>query len=125
MAVPASAQDVTGRWRTTEPIGEGEGSQTIVFNFEARGAELTGTITMGPVVGVAIQDGKVDGNTISFRQTIVGRGGGSGTLNLLYEGTLSGDLINFSRRPATDVERGGGRGFSIADPVEFAAERIG
>jgi hypothetical protein len=79
---------------------------------------------MGPMLGLAIQDGTINGNMISFRQTIVGRGGGSGTLNLLYEGTLNGDLINFSRRPATDVESGG-RGNNVAAPVEFTAERIG
>jgi hypothetical protein len=124
MALPASAQDFTGRWRTTEPVGEGEGSTTIVFNFEADGNNLTGTITMGPLLGLAIEDGMVDGARISFRQTIVGRGGGSGTLTLVYEGTMEGELIRFMRRPATDVERGGGRGFSVADPVEFAAERI-
>ena len=124
VAVPASAQNAGGRWRATA-LGPG-GEVSMVFNFEVSGNELTGTLTMGPLFGVPIQDGKVDGNRISFKQTIQGRGGGSGTLTLDYTGIVSADEIAFTRVSATGGGggRGGRGGADLRDEVEFTAERV-
>ena len=133
IALPAAAQNAGGRWRATV-LGPG-GEVSMVFNFEVNGNELSGTISMGPIFGAPIEEGMVDGNQISFKQTIQGRGGGSGTLTLDYSGTVSGDEIAFTRVSATgggggDGDGGGrggrgGRGRAdLRDEVEFTAERV-
>ena len=125
ITVPASAQNAAGRWRATA-LGPG-GEVAMVFNFEVNGSELAGTITMGPLFGVPIEEGTSDGNRITFKQTIQGRGGGSGTLTLDYTGIVSGDEIAFARVSATGSGGGdgGGRGGAdLRDPVEFTAERV-
>ena len=129
IAVPASAQNAGGRWRATA-LGPG-GEVTMVFNFEVSGSDLTGTITMGPLYGIPIEEGAVDGNRITFKQTIQGRGGGSGTLTLDYTGVVSSDEIAFTRVSATgggSGDGGGGRGgrgrADLRDEVEFTAERV-
>ena len=133
-AVPASAQNAEGRWRAVALAPGGE-EVTMVFNFEVRGNELTGTISMGPLFGLPIDGGMVNGSQISFQQTIQGRGGGSGTLTLDYTGTVNGDRIAFTRVSATGGGGGGGNGGGrggggrggggdVRDEVEFTAERV-
>ncbi len=136
-AVPASAQNAEGRWRATALAPGGE-EVVMVFNFEVSGNDLTGTISMGTLFGVPIDEGMVNGNQISFQQTMQGRGGGSGTLTLNYTGTVSGDEIAFTRVSSTgggsgDGDRGGrggggrggrGGGGDLRDEVEFTAERV-
>ena len=128
IAVPASAQDASGRWRATA-LGPG-GDVVMVFNFEVSGSGLTGTVTMGPLFGVPIEEGMVEGNRIKFKQTIQGRGGGSGTLALDYVGVVSGDEITFTRVSATGGGGGnaGGRGgrdrADLRDEIEFTAVRV-
>ena len=125
IAVPASAQNAAGRWRATA-LGPG-GEVAMVFNFEVNGSELTGTITMGPLFEVPIEEGTSDGNRITFKQTIQGRGGGSGTLTLDYRGIVSGEEIAFTRVSATGGGAGDGGGrvaADLRDAVEFTAERV-
>ncbi len=126
-ALPASGQDASGRWRATA-LGPG-GEVSMVFNFEVIGDDLTGTVTMGPLFGVPIEMGVVDGNRIAFEQTIQGRGGGSGTLTLDYTGVVSADEIAFTRVSATGGGsdgggRGGRGGSDLRDAIEFVAERV-
>jgi hypothetical protein len=101
----ASAADATGKWAGETPGRNG--NQPITFNLKASGSTLTGTITTAQGE-TPISDGKVDGDTITFTQTIQGR---DGTPNkLTYTGKVSADSIELTRE--------GGRG-----PVTITAKK--
>jgi hypothetical protein len=101
----ASAADATGKWAGETPGRNG--NQPITFTLKAEGSALTGTITTAQG-DRPIEEGKVDGDNISFSLTAPGR---DGTPNKqTYKGKVSGDSIEFTRE--------GGRG-----PVTFTAKK--
>lgn len=87
-------------------------SREITFNFAVNGDQLTGTMTT-PRGDSDITDGKVDGNQISFTQTMTF---GDREVKINYKGTVSddGNSIEFTRsfvRPeGGDGGQGGGQG---------------
>lgn len=99
-AVTALAADVTGKWSGT--VTTPRGDQQITFNFKADGAALTGTVsTMRG--DVDITDGKIDGDKISFVETL---SFGDNQIKINFSGVVDGDTIKFTRtlgdRPPTD-----------------------
>ena len=86
------AADVTGKWSAQVPSRGGELRDTT-FVFKQDGAKLTGTMT-GPQGDIPIQNGKVEGDTISFDTTM---NFGGNEVKILYKGTVSGDEIKFKR----------------------------
>ena len=89
----------------------GRGGQTreATFTFKVDGNTLTGSVS-SPRGDADISDGKIDGNQISFTQTLEFNGN---TVKLLYKGIVSGDEIKFTRA------RDGGD----QPPQEFTAKR--
>ena len=86
-----SAADVDGAWSGT--ISGPMGDFPVSFTFKADGAKLTGK-TMGPDgTDVPIQDGKIDGNNISFTVTF---DFGGMPFMLSYKGVVSADQIKMS-----------------------------
>jgi hypothetical protein len=74
---------IEGRWEGK--LRTGNGDATMAFRFEVKGQVLTG-ISETPAGSQTIDDGKVNGNRISFNTTVNG--------NLIkHEGTVSGDTI--------------------------------
>ena len=108
LALTALAADVSGKWTAQVP-GRGGQTREATFNFKVDGNTLTGTVS-GRQGDVPIADGKIDGDHISFTQTMEVNGN---TMKFTYKGTISGDQINFTR------ERDGGEG----QPQEFTAKR--
>jgi hypothetical protein len=97
----AAAADVTGKW-TAETPGRNGTPQVTTFDLKADGAKLEGNVTtvrQGAPVVTPIADGKVDGDTISFTQTMTM---GGNEVKLSYTGKVKGDSIEFTRE--------GGRG---------------
>jgi beta-galactosidase len=98
--VPVGA-GVTGLWRPVPRAQEGNsllalvlGSGGIIFTFEQDGSKLMGTVegTGGGFFGggdvpLSIEEGKVDGNNISFKAG-----------NTTYSGTLTTDQIELQRK---------------------------
>ena len=82
-AVPAHAADIDGKWSGS--LDTPMGAVQIGFNFKADGATLTGTMT-GPDGGdIAIKNGKIDADKISF---VVSIDVGGMALDLNYTGVL-------------------------------------
>jgi hypothetical protein len=108
LALTAMAADVSGKWTAQVP-GRGGQTRDATFNLKADGNTLTGTVT-GPRGDTDIAEGKVDGDQISFTQTMEFNGN---TIKFMYKGTVSGDAIKFTRT------RDGGD----APPQEFTAKR--
>src|SRR6478672_9298077 len=84
----ALAADVNGKWTAQVPGRQGQAREQS-FNFKVEGDKLTGTIS-GRQSDVAIADGKVSGDTISFTVKME-RGGNS--VEQKYTGTVAGDEI--------------------------------
>lgn len=105
--VSAPAADVSGKWlaKLEGPMGAME----ITFNFEVKGAELTGTVS-DPMGGDnKIQDGKVNGDEVAF---VVMAGGGE--FKLTYKGKLAGEDLKLT------MSFGGGD----MPPMELTAKRV-
>ena len=91
MCVAALAHDVDGKWtgNMTTPGGE----VPVNLTFKADGAKLTGSTSGPDGATIAIADGKIDGNNLSFTVTFdfVGM-----PLTLNYKGVMAGSEIKFT-----------------------------
>ena len=87
------------------------GEQTVTIMLKAEGMKLTGSVSGGQGGSTAIENGKVEGDTVSFSTKAMGRGG---EVTQKFTGNVKGDEILFTR------ETEGGRGPA---KVEFTAKR--
>jgi hypothetical protein len=90
-AALAMAADVTGAWKAQVPGRDGQ-TREMTLTFKVDGATLTGSIS-SPGGEIAISDGKISGDDISF--TVV-RKFGDNEVKVLYKGKVSGDTIKFT-----------------------------
>jgi hypothetical protein len=98
LAGGAMAGDVAGTW--TSEFDSQIGVQKYTFVFQVDGETLTGTATgerMGETAEVAITDGTVVGDKVSFTEILDFQGQ---ELPITYEGTVEGDEIKFTRNVA-------------------------
>jgi hypothetical protein len=105
--VVALAADITGKWTAEVPGRQGNAQETT-FTFKQDGSALTGSMTGGRGGDVNISDGKVEGDTVSFKVTRERQGQ---AMTQSYTGKVSGSEIKFKRE--------GGRG----EPIEFTAKK--
>jgi len=90
-AAPARAADVDGKW--TGSLDTPMGAVQVGFNFKADGAKLTGTTTGPDGSEIAIKDGKVDGDKITF---LVSIDFGGMSLDLNYTGVVKKDTVELT-----------------------------
>lgn len=90
-AIIASAADISGNWKGTAEGPNGAIERTFVFKQD--GTKLTGETTSEFLGKSVINDGKVEGNDISFSITANFNGE---ERKLSYKGTVSGDEIKLS-----------------------------
>jgi hypothetical protein len=82
----AWAADFNGRWESS--LNTPNGDVQLVFHFKVDGAKLTGSVET-PNGGVDIEEGKVDGDKISFKTHV-------GDSEVTHDGTISGDTIQLA-----------------------------
>jgi hypothetical protein len=82
LAYAAYAAAVDGTWKGT--VDTPAGTFEITLALKADGDQLTGTVQGGPAAEMKIEEGKIDGDKVSF---IVNMEFGK----LTYAGTVSGD----------------------------------
>jgi hypothetical protein len=87
LTLAATAADIAGKWSGQVPA-RGE-AVAATFTFKVEGDKLTGTMT-GPQGEVALQEGKVSGDRISFTTP-------GGNAKIMFEGTVSGNEIKMTR----------------------------
>ena len=92
LVMTAAAADVTGKWVGDMPTRNA--TRETTFDLKAAGDKLTGTMS-GPQGDVPIQDGKISGSDISFK---VSFDAGGNTIVIMFNGTVSGDQIKFTRK---------------------------
>jgi len=128
------AAGIDGKWQAEVP-GRG-GPISVTLDLRAEGETLTGSIG-----DIEIQDGKVDGEAVSFVQVLTR---GQRQIRFKYEGKVMGDSLELTRtlvRPAGMAPnrpgprtgqgggpprggQGGGRGGGFAAPFTFTANRV-
>ncbi len=108
IVLAAWAADISGQWVAEIPGRQGQ-AQTTTFTFKADGDRLTGTIAT-PRGETPISDGKIQGDDVSFTQTLEF---GGNQMKFLYKGKVAGSEIKFTR------QREGGEG----QAREFTAKR--
>ncbi|MCS7026758.1 MAG: hypothetical protein NZV14_18315 [Bryobacteraceae bacterium] len=93
---------VDGRWvaEVKQPERKekrGRDTLTTVFEFKTDGNKLTGTVSAGgrKAAAMEITDGKVEGNTITFKTVQKSRR--KGDIEIEWRGTLEGDQLKLSR----------------------------
>ena len=107
LTMAAAAADVSGKWVAQVPGRNGQAREQSM-TFKADGAALTGTVSGRQGAEVAISDGKIDGDNISF---VVKMEANGNAIVQKYSGMVAGDELKMKRE--------GGQGA----PVEFTAKR--
>lgn len=106
----AYAADITGKW--TAQFDTQVGLQKYTYEFKVDGTTLTGK-ALGNIAGAvsqsAIQDGKINGDEISFVEMQDYQGQ---QVRIVYKGKVTGDEIKFSRTVADQINE------------EFVAKRV-
>lgn len=100
------AADVAGKWVAQVPGRDGQTREQAI-TFAVDGDKLSGTMAGGPGPEAKIEDGKIEGDKLSFKVT---REMGGNSVTWTYKGVIAGDEIKFTRE--------GGRA-----PQEFVAKR--
>jgi hypothetical protein len=90
-AFSAAAADVSGTWKGTADTPNGPVERTFIFKVD--GNKLTGETSSNMFGKSQIEDGKVDGDNISFTITVNFQGN-EGKVN--YKGKVDGDQIKFT-----------------------------
>ena len=88
-AAVAAAADVNGKWRGQVTGREGQ-TRDLTFNLKAESGTLTGDYVGPSGRQIAITDGKIAGDDISFAVTI---DFGGNTMKFNYSGKVAGDEI--------------------------------
>ena len=107
-ALSATAADVSGTWKGTAQTPNGPVERT--FTFKVDGDKLTGETSSDMFGKSVIEDGKVDGDNISFTITVSVQGN-EGKVN--YKGKVEGDSIKFTVEIPAYNQR-----------VEYTAKRV-
>ena len=95
------AADPSGKWEATSQTPRGEVKTT--FHLKTDGDKLTGTVGNSMTGESEIQDGKISGDEITFKQ-LVERGDRKMTVE--WTGKINGDQIEFTRK-FTGMPEGG------------------
>ena len=95
-ALPATAADVTGKWKAE--FESQIGAQKYIFEFKVEGEKLTGKASyerMGQKGETELKEGRVNGDEIFFVETVKLEGN---ELRIEYKGKVAGDEITFTRK---------------------------
>jgi hypothetical protein len=88
-ALSAAGADVSGKWQGTVPGRDGN-QREVRFQFEAKGDRLTGNM-LGPAgESIAIAEGKLHAQGLSFKVTLQFNGT---PLSLFYTGKFEGEEL--------------------------------
>ena len=97
VGAPVSAADVTGSWKWT--VERNGNTIETTLKLKQDGEKLTGTISGPQGSETEIADGKVSGDTVSFKVT---REFNGNKVVQQFEGKLSGDTIKGERKSERD-----------------------
>jgi len=90
--VCAHAADISGKWtgKFITPVG----INNYVYNFQVQGNVLTGDTNSSDTGKSVVQNGKINGNNISFTEPAKYNGQ---AITVTYTGVIQGDTIKLTR----------------------------
>ena len=91
LAATAAAAGATGKWKGN--LETDDGSRELTFDLKADGGKLTGTVAGLLDRSLDVNEGKVEGSTITF--SVISEWDGN-AVKLVYKGELAGDEIKFT-----------------------------
>ena len=97
-AIVGSAADISGNWKGTADLQGQAIERTFVFKVD--GTKLTGETNSQLLGKSTIEDGKIDGDNISFTITANFQGN---ALKMTYKGKVSGDTIKLTADLGADI----------------------
>jgi hypothetical protein len=92
-SIAALAADFNGKW--TSQFDTQIGQQKYTYEFHVDGAKLTGKAINEQFGPTDIQDGKIDGDNITFAELLNFNGN---EIRIIYTGKIDGDEIKFTRK---------------------------
>jgi hypothetical protein len=106
-AITLSAADITGTWKASATAKIGGGTIKRTFFFKQDGTKLTGKTTSDQWPTSAIENGRIEGDTLSFTVVV---DVGFGKVKVSFTGKVQGDVISMT---------------AVADgnPFDFIAKR--
>ncbi len=93
LAGAALASDITGTWSGTLSMGDNQ--MTLTYNFKQDGEKLTGTVTGGQGDPLTLNDGKVQGDKLTFTVNVPTP---NGDMKITNEGTVKGEEITLNAK---------------------------
>jgi len=93
VAGAALAADITGNW--TGSMSMGDNQFTLSYTFKQDGETLTGTVTGPQGDPLPLQDGKVQGDKLSFYVQFEGP---NGSMKISSEGAIKGEEITLTTK---------------------------
>jgi hypothetical protein len=93
-----AAEGIDGKWEGEVKTPDGN-SIALTMNFKSDGAKLTGTIT-GPAGDVTINEGKIDGDTVTFAIDV---DAGGQQMSFKCSGKLKADELNMKMDGGADL----------------------
>jgi hypothetical protein len=94
-SLAALAADVSGNWTGVFHTREGGAFETNLV-LQASGNDVTGTFQQGNSDEIKIENGKLNGDQISFSLT---RGSGDKIRKVNYSGTVEGNSMKLTLKP--------------------------
>ena len=91
LAIAAFAADISGNWKGTAEGPQGAIERT--FTFKVDGTKLTGETTSQMLGKSTIQEGKIEGDNLSFS---INANFGGNEMKLTYKGKVTGDTIELT-----------------------------
>jgi len=92
-SIACLAADFNGKW--TAQFDTQIGQQKYTYDFHVDGAKLTGKAINEQFGPTDIQDGKIDGDNITFTEALNFNGN---EIKITYTGKIDGDEIKFTRK---------------------------
>ncbi len=91
LGASATAADATGKWKGS--FTSEEGTHELTFNLKADGDKLTGSVIGLHEKALDVNEGKVEGSTITFSVMAEWEGN---PIKLVYKGEVAADEIRFT-----------------------------
>ncbi len=118
----AFAAGIDGKWEGTFEGGMGGQPMKLSYDFKADGNTLKGTTVSAQNSTIQIQNGKIDGNNISFDVPVDMNGM---KMTVAYTGELSGNELKLSFKMKMEgAGAGGPPGGGEMPPMSFVAKRV-
>jgi hypothetical protein len=107
-AVTAAAADITGTWKATSEGPNGTMERTFVFKVD--GNKLTGDATSSMLGKSTIENGKIDGDNLSFTLTVKFQ---DNEMKVNYKGKVNGKEMKLTAEIA-----------AMGQTIEWLAKKV-